>query len=785
MMGKTRRILARIWARLRQTADIFIPVCMLAGALLVRSADPAPIQYLRNVTFDTYQRLKPHVYNPELPIRIAAVDEPSLKKFGQWPWPRTTLAMLINRLNDLGAATVGLDIMFIETDRSSPEQILEQLPDTADLDEAKRVLERLPDNDSFLASAMRRIPTVLDLALTHQDPGRPQIRPAPAGGFVVAGASDDNLSHLTQFDYAITPLQQLSTAAKGVGAANAIPDSDGIYRRVPLVLSFTGMPGASARTDTLVPSFCAELLRVATSDNTPQSNTYVLRSDGTNVETLNTLSSILNPQHGIGTIRIGKSLIVPTTEDGSILLYDTGHVDQRIFSLADLMNPTFDRSLVEGRIILIGATVEGLNDLKPSPITPNMPGVELHAQAVEQVLAINLLHERPLVRPYWASVAEGIFLLVIGLVMILMIRRRGALAGLLLALLALTTAIFGSWYLFSILRLQVDPIYPSVTIFLIFVTGTMINFLRTENEKRQVRSIFSLYLSPVMVDRLSQNPERRSLGGEIRDLTIMFSDIRGFTKISESLDPQALTQLMNRYLTPMTTIIQKHHGTIDKYIGDCIMAFWNAPLDVPQHGREAILTAFEMRAALKKLNDEIQLEAARTGTSVPDLRAGIGLNTGPGCVGNMGSEQRLTYTVLGDTVNTASRLEALSAAYGVDLVIGHETAAVAPDLALLELDQVRVKGKLLPVRIFTALGDAAVAASDSFRELRSRHIALLGAYRQCDWDVATAALAACRDAAPAGLSGLYEVYERRIAEFRRQPPPADWDGVYTAMSKAG
>jgi adenylate cyclase len=777
MMSKERAILASVWSRLRHAADILIPVVILLGALLVRGNDPAPIQYLRNVTFDTYQRLKPRIYNPDLPVRIAAIDEQSLKKFGQWPWPRTTMAMLINRLNDLGAAVVGLDIMFIEADRSSPEQILEQLPDSPDLDSVRQVLEKLPDNDSYLASAFRRLPAVLDFALTDQDPGRAQEKPSPIGGFVVAGASNDDLSFINQLDYIVTPMSQLTAAAKGVGAANAVPDSDGVYRRIPLVFSYRNMPHAKVPTEKLVPSLSAEILRVAAGETT-----YLLRTGGaTTTETLGTLLR----QEGVGVMRIGKSFTVPTTKDGSILLYDTGHQEQRIFSLADIMKPGFDRSLVDGRIILIGATVEGLNDRKPSPISPAMPGVELHAQAIEQALATNLLQERPLVRPYWASTLETIFLFVIGLGMIFMIRRRGALAGLLLSLITILIAISGSWHLFSVLRFQVDPIYPSAIIFLIFVTGTMINFLRTEGERRQIRSDFSLYLSPVMVDRLIQNPERGALGGEIRDLTIMFSDIRGFTKISESLDPQALTQLMNRYLTPMTDIVQRHHGTIDKYIGDCIMAFWNAPLDVPQHGREAILTAFDMRSALKKLNDEIQAEASRSGVSIPELHAGIGLNTGPGCVGNMGSEQRKTYTVLGDSVNTASRLEALSAAYGVDLVIGHETAAAAPDFALLELDQVRVKGKQLPVRIFTALGDAEVAASNSFRELRSRHIALLGAYRQCDWDLATAALVACRDGVPEILEGLYDLYERRIAEFRQQPPPDDWDGVYIALSKAG
>ncbi|HWT98991.1 MAG TPA: adenylate/guanylate cyclase domain-containing protein [Terriglobales bacterium] len=786
MMRKGPRFLAKAWTRLQAKADILLPLALLLGALLLHTIDPQQIGYLRNDTFDNYQRLKPNRYNPDLPVRIAAIDEQSLKKFGQWPWPRTTMAMLINRLHDLGASVVGLDILFVEPDRSSPEQIVEQLPETPDLDHVRETLSKLPDNDSVLASALRSTPTVLAFALTQADPRRQQLAPKPIGGFAVVGANYDDMSFLPSFAYDIVPLPQLTAAynsiptARGVGATNALPGPDGIYREIPLAFSYRSMPTVTdydLATEYLVPSFVAEILRVAFGETT-----YVLSNGG--AVTIQTLGSFLH-QSGVGRIRIGKSLTIPTTKNGSVLLYDTGHIDQRAFSLADIMKPDFNRSLVEGRIILVGATVEGLNDLKSSPITPNMPGVEFHAQAIEQVLATNLLNERPLIRPYWANVVEAFFLLAVGMIMIFMIRHRGALAGLLLSLITIVVAIAGSWHLFSTWRFLVDPIYPSATIFLIFITGTMMNFLRTEGERRQIRSDFSQYLSPVMVDRLIENPDRSALGGEIRDLTIMFSDIRGFTKISESLDPQALTQLMNRYLTPMTDIVQDHHGTIDKYIGDCIMAFWNAPLDVPEHARQALLTAFSMRAALAKLNAEFRAEAAQSGTALPEIRAGIGLNSGPGCVGNMGSEQRKTYTVLGDTVNTASRLEALSAAYGVDLVIGHETAAAVSDFALLELDQVRVKGKVLPVRIFTALGDTRAAESDTFRELRARHIALLGAYRQREWDLATAALAACREVAPSGITGLYDLYERRIAEFRLHPPPADWDGVYVAMSKAG
>ncbi|HVJ44600.1 MAG TPA: adenylate/guanylate cyclase domain-containing protein [Dongiaceae bacterium] len=774
-MSKERGILAQAWTRLQAVADILIPLVILIGALAIRSLDPTPIQYLRNVTFDTYQRLKPHVYDPDLPVRIAAIDEQSLKKFGQWPWPRTTLAMLINRLHQFGAIEAVVDVLFIEPDRTSPEAIIDRLPDSPELEAAKQALNELPSNDIVFAQSIRQkpndshpMPVVLAFSMADEDPKRTQDKPSPTGGFSFAG--NDPSAFTRKYPYIVTPLPMLQQAAAGLGSVNVAPDFDGIIRRVPLVQRFES---------NFVPTLAAEALRVA--DGGPS---YLLRSVGNGQEGFLTWLG-----RGIGQIKIGRAFnsqkSIATTPSGDILLYDTGHQEQRFFSIADLTKPDFDRSLVEGRIVLIGATVEGLNDRKPSPITPNMPGVEFHAMAIEQALATMLLDDRQLIRPYWAFGTELLYIFLFGSGMIVAVRRRGAWIGLGLTCMALAIAIIGSWYLFSLLRLQIDPIYPSATIFLIFVTGTMINFLRTERERRQVRNTFSLYLSPVMVDRLRQNPDRRGLGGEIRDLTIMFSDIRGFTKISESLDPQALTQLMNRYLTPMTDIIQKHQGTIDKYIGDCIMAFWNAPLDVPQHGREALLTAFEMRDSLARLNAEFQREAARTGRAIPEIRAGIGLNTGPGCVGNMGSEQRLAYTVLGDTVNTASRLEALSASYGVDLVIGHDTAAAAPDFALLELDQVRVKGKILPVRIFTALGDAQAADSTAFRELRARHIALLGAYRQCEWDVAAAALAACRDVAPAAIAGLYDLYERRIAEFRRHPPPDDWDGVYVAISKAG
>jgi adenylate cyclase len=299
-----------------------------------------------------------------------------------------------------------------------------------------------------------------------------------------------------------------------------------------------------------------------------------------------------------------------------------------------------------------------------------------------------------------------------------------------------------------------------------------------------VRSIFNRYMSPIRVDQLIRHPERQALGGEMRELTFLFSDIRDFTRIAEQLDPQDLIRLINRFLTRLSDAIHQFGGTIDKYMGDCVMAFWNAPLDIVDHGRNAIEAALAMRTALDRLNQELSDEAGRTGRPPIALRAGIGLNSGRACVGNMGSEQRMEYSVIGDAVNIASRLEGLSRAYGVDIVIGEDTARAAPDLALLELDQVRVKGRETPLRIFTALGGPPVASGEEFKRLREPHAEILAAYRRRDWAAAHVALAFCRPLAPS-LSALYDVYEQRVAEFEIAPPPPDWDGVYVATTKQG
>jgi adenylate cyclase len=314
------------------------------------------------------------------------------------------------------------------------------------------------------------------------------------------------------------------------------------------------------------------------------------------------------------------------------------------------------------------------------------------------------------------------------------------------------------------------------------MVSSLVSYLKSETERRQVRNAFTRYMHPKLVEELAKHPEKLRLGGETRPMTILFCDIRGFTTISEQFDAHGLTQMINKFLTPMTGIIMDNRGYIDKYIGDCIMAFWNAPLDDRDHAVNACVSALSMHQRLAELGEVWEAEAKAEGRKYVPIHIGIGLNTGDCCVGNMGADQRFNYSVLGDDVNLASRLEGQSKPYGVGTVIGPRTRELTPEFAALELDLIRVKGKTRPVRIFTLLGDPEMAESVEFKSHAGRHERLLAAYRSQKWDEAESLLAQCRQA-DLHLGKLYDLYAERISAFRQNPPGADWDGTYTATSK--
>ena len=382
--------------------------------------------------------------------------------------------------------------------------------------------------------------------------------------------------------------------------------------------------------------------------------------------------------------------------------------------------------------------------------------------------------------PDWTRGAEFLFALIFGILLIVLVELIPPLLVSLTGAIAIALVLVGSWYGYDRFHFLTDPVLPSLTVLMVYLSSSGLRFLASERERRWVRSAFSQYLSPVLVEQLAAAPERLTLGGEMRELTLMFCDIRGFTTISERLDPHGLTHVINGFLTPMTGIVLEHRGTIDKYIGDCLMAFWNAPLDDSEHARHAAQAALAMTEALPEVNRKLAADAAARGQEAPPIMVGIGLNSGQVCVGNMGSEQRFDYSVLGDAVNLASRLEAQSKTYGVTIVIAEDTQKEAPELAALELDLIRVKGKMRPVRIFTLLGDAALGASPAFKLWETAHDRLLAFYRERRWAEALAALSEARERAEGRLAAFYALYAERIARFEAEPPPREWDGVYVA-----
>jgi adenylate cyclase len=734
---------------MRRYFDWLIPLLILAGALALRIHDGTLIVELRNKVFDTYQRLEPRPYDAKTPVRILAIDEESLKRIGQWPWPRDTLAQIIERLTKAGAA-IAIDVLLSEPDRMSPENLQKLWQDKAEAQQVMDALIKLPHPDEELAKVLSRGPVVVAFSLDDAQGGR---APLPKAGFATIG--DSPLRFLIGQPGATASLEMFEKAAAGNGAVTVPPDTDGIIRRVPLLLYYQG---------NIEPSLAAEALRVAQG-----ASTYAIKSSNANGE------SRLGLETGLNNVKIGQ-FVVPVDANGNVILYDSGSEDARFIPVWKVLDPGFDVSQLAGNIVLIGATAQGLRDFRPTPLDQNMAGVEVHAQILEQ-----MINGQYLQRPDWAYWAELAFIAVLGLLMVVLTHRLGAFWTAVFGAVAVAGAIGGSWIAFSQYHLLFDPIYPSATGLAIYLSVSLLGYLRTEGERRHVRRAFSQYLAPAIVEQLSRNPKLLRLGGELRELTVMFSDIRDFTKIAEKLEPQALTHLINSILTPLTAAIYARKGTVDKYIGDCIMAFWNAPIADTEHRRNALLAALGMREALAAANRRLAEEAAKANKPFAPVGVGIGINSGPCSVGNMGSEQRFAYSALGDTVNLASRLESLTRAYGVEIIVGEDAAEGISDMALLEIDRVRVKGRSTPLTIYVLLGAAKDAAFEGLAATQERFLA---AYRRQDWPEARLQAADCLLAAPV-LGPLYALFAARIAHYESEPAQPDWDGVYTATSKTG
>jgi adenylate cyclase len=518
--------------------------------------------------------------------------------------------------------------------------------------------------------------------------------------------------------------------------------------------------------ETLYPAFAADMLRLAQG-----ASTYVVKSSGASGE------KAFGEKTGIVAVKIGE-FEVPTEANGQMWIRFTSESKQRYLPAWKILNGEIGAEDIQGRILLIGTSAAGLLDLRATPLDPSVPGVSLHAQAIEQILQGAFLQ-----RPDFATPAELLYILVLGLLIAFLIYRMGALGSAVLGGIAVASVIGISWYAFEKFGWLVDPIYPAMALTAIYLAGTLVVFLRTERERNRVRHAFSHYMAPALVERLAGDPSRLKLGGETRDMTLLFSDVRGFTGISEGLDAEELTRFLNSLFTPLSNIILDEQGTIDKFMGDAVMAFWNAPLDDSAHPTHACNAALRMMREMDHLNELWRSEAEAKGRPFKPVRLGIGLNTGVCCVGNLGSETRFDYSVIGDNVNVASRLEGQCKTYDVGTVVGQSTTMRAPDFAFLELDLLKVKGKTEATRAFALMGDSALKHSQNFITLSERHQAFLARYRAQDWDAAETLSRECEQLNGSRLDHLYSLYRERIAFLRMNPPPPDWDGTAEALSK--
>ena len=749
----------------RPRAPVLVALLVLLNALALRVADPGELVRLRDIAFDGYQRLKPRVVDADLPVHVIDIDEAALAEYGQWPWPRHLLATLVEKLAEKGVAAIAFDVVFGERDRSSPRAIARNLPEAMQNSDLRRTLESLPDNDELFSEAIGNAPVVLGFAFDISGKTAP---PRRLWGVAHNSAEiDEKLvpqmirQFIPQQGGAVRTISILQAAAKGNGAVTT--DVEGaIVRHIPTLYRLAGQ-----RDEDLYPSLSMEAVRVAQG-----ASTYLVRWAGAQG------MESFGARTGIGSVKVGQ-LVVDTDAQGRLALYDSGHLQHRFISARDVLKDTVPAEKLEGSIAFIGTSAVGLKDLRNTPTEDSVPGVEIHAQLVEQILTQTFLE-----RPDYADGAEFLYLAAIGLVFVLLLPRLSAARMAAVAVLFIGIGIAVPWFAFSQVRLLFDPIYPPATLAAIYVSGSVLGFMRAERDRREIRGAFGMYLSPDVVEQVARNPKLLELGGELREITVMFTDVRGFTRISEQFDPQGLTRFMNRFLTPMTELIQSHRGTIDKYMGDAIMAFWNAPLPIEAHAGHACAAALEMQARLRILNGEWKAEAEAEGRTHIPVNIGIGLNTGEATVGNFGSTQRLTYSCLGDAVNLASRLEGQCKTYGVGVIVGDNTCQQVPTFAMLELDMVMVKGKTEPERVFALVGGKAIAESATFQTLVDRQAALLVLYRTGSFAEALELIPECVAAAEAAgwHQSYYEMMRVRIDELIDESPP-DWNGVYVAKEK--
>ena len=746
--GKNARLFPMLWGAL-----------VTFGLLATEIFNPNSFERVGNLVFDSYQKAAPRE-QPELPIKIVLIDDLALEKLGQFPWPRTVMAELIEQLAAVGAATVALDIVFSEPDRTSPNEMKQLYLRQGLSEEQLSQISALQDHDVLLSKSFKKIRVVGGFFLNNSDNGaKPPVRHGP---FSYSGSQQTPIPYGAIKNYSGAVVSQKIIDKRLAGAGFLTIQKSGVQREVPLIARIG---------EEVYPSLSLEALRIS----------MRAKNKGTIKSTAGSGKYGSRGRDAIAEIKIGK-IIIPTTPRGALRLHYATLGSNEQISAWHLLDPNADKAALkkkfDGALVFVGASATGLRDNVSIPIQDtSVPGVTVHAQAAAQMLTQSFLQ-----RPDWINGVEMAVLLVAGILIALTQNFLGSLKGGILAAFLLAGIAYLSWHLFKVEGLLFDPTYPILGTIAVFLVTSVSDFYLTEGEKAQIKGAFNLYLSPEMVDRIADDPALLELGGEDRELSIMFCDVRNFSRTSEKLGPKRTTEYLNAYLTPMTDILLDSDATIDKFIGDAILSFWNAPLDVADHPKAAAKAALLMINTLKEMNDLRVSDPDKAPLEV-HTEIGIGLGCGECTVGNMGSDQRFAYSVIGDTVNLASRLEGITKQYKVPIVMGDIITDRLPDFATLELDVIKVVGRKAPVRIAALLGDEAMAVKSEFHQLRQTQAAFLKAYRAQDWAGAARIIEQTKTAKQFGISDYYEMMRGRMIDFTKTPPGQDWDGVFKATEK--
>jgi adenylate cyclase len=741
-------LLARHWSR------IAITLIPLVFALL-HAVELLPIGFLHRLDQIIYDaRLRatmPKTIDDR--VVILDIDEKSLAEVGRWPWGRNRLAVMVDELFDRQkVALLGFDVVFAEPDESSGlkrlrEMAQAELKDAAGFQERLGQLQSSLDYDAAFARSLQKRPVVLGYYLTSDREGRKSgVLPAPV---MAREALQGRPIRFTSWNGYGSNIEQLAKAAPAAGYFNSITDGDGVVRSIPLVAEHSG-----AHYESLALAMFRMLVgQPAVEPGFPQDR-FVSRS-------YSGLESIVLKQGQ-------RQLRVPVDHRVATLVPYRGPGGAsggsfRYISASDILMKRVPEGSLKDKIVLVGTTAPGLLDLRVTPVGETYPGVETHANVIS-----GLLDGKLFVKPDYAAGYEVVMLLVAGLVLAVLLPVLSATAAVLVSIGVVALLFALNYYLFMAQGLVMPLASGIVMAGTAFALNMSYGYFVESRSKRELANLFGTYVPPELVDEMVKDPDSYSMKAASKELTVMFCDMRGFTNMSERMEPTQLQALLNDVFSRLTDIIRSNRGTIDKYMGDCVMAFWGAPVETPNHAELAVRSSIAMSGAVHKINEEHRAKG------IPEIGVGVGINTGTMCVGDMGSDIRRSYTVIGDSVNLGSRLEGLSKVYGVDIVVSETARKQAPEFAWQELDRVRVKGKEQAVGIFYPLGPASALDRQVAEELKIWG-AFLKAYRAQDWDQCDLHMLNLQRLG--AKKYLYELYSERVASMRLLPFDPSWDGA--------